>query len=719
MLRNSLVLFLIFYFAQITNAQYKYPNTLEHPIVDNYFGTKIIDNYRWLEDMDKPEVQTWFKEQSDFSNSIINKINGRDELFTHMKEIQGMYGDICDNVIQRGDIYFYTKQKKGEKLSKLYNRLIKDGTERLLFDPETIMSGIQVMKFTVSEDGKKMAISLSKGGAEICEIRILDIVEKKLLPEIIGPVWSEFNFEFTEDGTALLYTKMSSRDPSSEDLLKKSKASVHINGTNVRDDEIIASIEKCPELNILPEQFPKVYFSKDYKYIFLDLGAAKIEKLVYYASASELKQKKINWRPLIKFDNEVTDFCTIGDQLYFLTHKDAPNYKIGVKTLEDIDFANAKIIVSESKKIIDWGSIQHSKNYIYYSLSDGINEEIFQIDPKSLITKKLPMPKGVNRCDPFNGRQNDQLLIYNKGWLTPNTVYEYDAQTGLLLKSGWLDIGSKFPNYEELYEVKEIEIPSHDGVMIPLTVIHPKNIKFDGSNPCFISGYGAYGFSIQPRFVKEAIVLLEQGAIIAYAHVRGGGEKGAMWHKAGQKDTKPNTWKDFIACAEYLVKEKYTVPQKLIGSARSMGGILIGRAITERPDLFAVAIVEVGCTNALRSEITQNGSNQIPEIGTLQNEQDCKNLIEMDAQNKVKKRVNYPAVLIHTGINDSRIVPWMPGKFAGILQNSSISDRPVLLHVNYDNGHFTNDLDVTFHDKADMYAFALWQIGNPKFQLVK
>jgi prolyl oligopeptidase len=717
MLRNSFILLIIFCFVELVNAQYKYPVTAEKPVVNNYFGTKIVDNYRWLEDIKDPEVKTWFKAQSDFSNTTLNKINGRNELFNRMKQIQEMYGDVFGDIIQTGSTYFYTKQKKGEKLTKLYNRTAPDGVENLLFDPETIKAGTQIIHFTVSGDGKKIAVSISHGGAEICDIRILDVEEKKLLPEVINPVWSEFNFEFTPDGAALLYTKMNSSDPSSDDLLKNMKAEIHYIGTNVKDDKIIASLEKYPELNILHEQFPVVNFSEDYNYIFLRLGSTKIEQLVYYAPASELKYEKISWKPLIKFDDEITDYCTIGNQLYFLTHKNAPNYKIGIINIGNTDFVNAKIIVPDGKKVIR--DIQQSKNYAYYSLSDGINQAQFVIDPKSFSTKELPLPKGVNISSPFNIRQNDKLLIYNKGWLSPNTVYEYDAQTGLASRSKWFDIGSNFPDYENQYEIKEVEIPGYDGVMVPLSIIYPKSIKLDGNNPCYISGYGAYGFSYQPRFVKTAIVLLEQGVIIAFAHVRGGGEKGEAWHKAGQKDTKPNTWKDFIACSEYLVKEKYTSPEKLIGNSVSMGGILIGRAITERPDLFRVAIAEVACTNALRIEITPNGPNQIPEVGTLQNEQDCKNLIEMDAQSKVKKGIEYPAVLIRSGMNDPRVVPWMPGKFAAVLQNSSISNRPVLLDVNYDNGHFTSDLDVTFHDLADIYAFTLWQVGNPKFQPIK
>lgn len=185
------------------------------------------------------------------------------------------------------------------------------------------------------------------------------------------------------------------------------------------------------------------------------------------------------------------------------------------------------------------------------------------------------------------------------------------------------------------------------------------------------------------------------------------------------KATKPNTWKDFIVCSEYLIDQKFTSSSKLIGNGVSAGGILIGRAITERPDLYAVAIAEVGMTNALRSETTANGPNQIPEIGSVTNEKDIKGLIEMDAQSKVKQNIKYPAVIVRTGMNDSRIVPWEPGKFAAILQKNSISGKPVLLYVNYENGHFTSDMDVVYNEYADIYSFALWQVGLPKFQTSK
>lgn len=709
--------FLALLFFQIIFAQYNYPKTPERAVVDDYFGTKITDNYRWLEDLKSPEVQTWFKAESDFSHSVIDKIPHRDELFKQMKDMQEMGGDSYRNIIQTGNIYFYTKTKKNEKLSKLYTKDVSNKQEALIFDPETLGKNTQITNFSVDPKGEKIALLFSKAGAEICELRILDLKTRKLLNDVMSPIWSEFRFEFTQDGKGILYTKMSTSDPDSENLLKDMKAMLHQIGTHAESDQVLASKAQNPELNILSEQFTEIYFSDDYQYLILRISSTKSENPVFYAPYSSLKEKKINWKQIMNSSDEITDFYIADDQIFFLTHKNAPNYKIGVTDLKKPNYDTAKFIVPESEKVI--AGIQNSKNYLIYSVSDGISQDKYQMNLKTFDVKKIPLPDGVNGSMALNPRENDHIVCYNSGWITPYSVYEYNPKDGFAVKSTNFDMTGNYPDYKKLYDVKEVEVKSHDGTMVPLSIIYHKNIKLNGSNPAYITGYGGYSSSHKPSFSNRFAVLLKQGVVVAIAHVRGGGEKGESWHEAGMKATKPNTWKDFIACSEYLIDQKYTSSSKLIGNGVSMGGVLIGRAITERPDLFAVAVAEVGMTNTIRVETTANGPNQIPEIGTLKNETDTKNLIEMDAQSKVKKGVKYPAVIVRVGMNDSRVVPWMPGKFAAVLQNSSASGKPVLLYANYENGHFTSDLDVVFREYADIYAFALWQVGHPNFQPAK
>ncbi len=701
-------------FAQTAKAQFNYPTTKEIPVVDNYFGTKIIDNYRWLENLEDTVVKTWIKEQADFSNNLINKISGRDILLKRLKEYQQMGGDVFGKIIQCGNTYYYAKTTKGTNLSKLYLRTLPNGKEELLFDPESIGKNTQLIDFIVDESGNKIAMKLSSGGAEICQARVLNIQTKKLLDDNFGPIWSEFPIQFASNATEIIYTKMKSTDNKSDDVLKYMDVYLHKIGTKTSSDKLLFSREKYKELNVLPEQFPAIYTSDDKKYLFLNIGSTKTDALSYYTTIDQLHKEKMNWKPLIKYENEITDFYSIGNQLFFLSHKNAPKFKVGVTSLTNPNFDKAKIIVAEGKDVIT--SIQKTKNYIIYATSNGLTKEKHLIDPKNLTTEKLLLPQGVNGSSPFNATLNDRLIVYNTNWLSPYSIYEYDVSKNSIAKSKWFDMSGSYPDFAKDFAIKEVEVKSHDGVLVPLSILYPKNMKFDGNAPCYITGYGAYGSSSQPSFIDVMAILLEQGCSIAFAHVRGGGEKGEEWHQAGMKAKKPNTWKDFIACAEYLIKEKYTSPQKLIGEGMSAGGILIGRAITERPDLFAVAINEVGMTNSLRSETTPNGDNQIPEIGTIKVEEECKALIEMDAQSKVVKGTKYPAIFVRSGMNDARVVPWMPAKFAAVLQNSTSSNKPVLLYVNYGNGHFTSDVDENFKEFADMVSFSLWQVGHSSFK---
>ena len=294
-------------------------------------------------------------------------------------------------------------------------------------------------------------------------------------------------------------------------------------------------------------------------------------------------------------------------------------------------------------------------------------------------------------------------------WVKPSTEYDYDAATDGFAP-GIFNQPAVYPEAYQQLQSEDVQVKGHDGVMIPLTIIYKKGIKKAGSNICLLDGYGAYGQSQVPYFVERWNLLAARGVVIAIAHVRGGGEKGEAWHQSGMKTTKPNTWKDFISCAEYLIANGYTSPQKIAGEGVSAGGILISRAITERPDLFAAAICNVGVADIMRL------NRNIEEFGTVKDSIECRGLYEMDGVQHVVNGTKYPAVICVAGWNDPRVPVWQLGKFAGALQNASVSGMPVLMKVNYDNGHFTEDKNVTFANFADQYAFILWQCGHPDFQ---
>ena len=271
------------------------------------------------------------------------------------------------------------------------------------------------------------------------------------------------------------------------------------------------------------------------------------------------------------------------------------------------------------------------------------------------------------------------------------------------------------PLHENLddFIAKELLVKSYDGTEVPLSVIHHKNIRMDGNNPCLLMGYGSYGISMTPYFSTTTMAWLETGGIYAVAHVRGGGEFGDEWHRAGQKATKSNTWKDFIACAEYLIQENYTSKEKIAGLGGSAGGITVGMAMIENPDLFTAMINQVGATNMIRILESPSGPANIPEFGNPADPEEFKSLLNMDTYYNIKNGIEYPAHLITGGLNDPRTIVWEPAKFAARLQTAQAGKKPILLRIDFESGHGIGDTkSQAFREYADIFTFLLWQFGE-------
>ena len=322
----------------------------------------------------------------------------------------------------------------------------------------------------------------------------------------------------------------------------------------------------------------------------------------------------------------------------------------------------------------------------------------------------IDLPAGASSGYPVAASADiDGVLIGTQSWTNRGKLYTYDPKSNTLADAG-LSPAGKYDNLDG-YESTEVLVTSHDGVRVPLSIVHKSGIKLDGSHPTLVNGYGAYGHVMSVHFNPTSLAWLERGGVLAYAHVRGGGEYGRKWHLAGQKATKPNTWKDFIACCDYLIEKGYTSRQNLAGQGGSAGGILIGRAVTERPDLFAAAIINVGCTDMLRMETTTNGVPNIAEFGSVTTKEGFQALHAMSAYDHVQQGVQYPAVLLTHGINDPRVEPWMSAKMTARLQAATKSGKPVLFRVDYDAGHGVGSTKRQRQEQlADQWAFLLLQM---------
>ncbi|HXI85434.1 MAG TPA: prolyl oligopeptidase family serine peptidase [Verrucomicrobiae bacterium] len=697
-------------------AQWNYPPTKTVDASDTYFGKTYNDPYRWLENLKDADVEAWFKAQAELTDGLLAKIPGRDSLVQEWLALDKLKPADYSSIRYENGRVFYKKTLGGENVGKLYLRQGWNGTEKLLFDPATYKAGVvtTIQSIVPSWDGKHVAMGLSSGGAEWSEIRILDVDRGTLLPESIYPSYGPHGW--LKDSKSLLYDAGKTTNIKSLEIELNRKTKVHKLGTEVSSDIDIFSDESNPELGMTAKEIPSASVDESYPdYMVGNAETVQNELRLFYAPVSELKHAKIKWNVLCKrSDNLIRGFAFQGDYVYAVSHTDAPKYKLVRTSAKHPDWEDAETVIPEGTDTIRY--ITKSRHYLLIVYSNGVVGRLVKYDLSNgkISEIKLPSSGTVNVSCP-NWR-TDRCLVYISSWTSPVTIYDFDAQKDTFAKSIF-NTDVSYPGFENLAS-EEVEVPGHDGTLIPLSIIYKKDILLDGSNSCILNGYGAYGISAIPSFNIRSSVAL-RGVVLAFAHPRGGSEKGEAWYRAGYKTTKPNTWKDFISCAEYLVKKGYTSPQKLAGTGTSAGGILISRAITERPDLFAAAVCNVGCANVMRLEFSPNGPVNTPEFGTVKDPVECQALFEMDGVQHVQKGVKYPAVMGVGGWNDPRVPAWEPGKFVAALQAATASDNPSLMKVNYDNGHFTEEKIVTFKNFAGQSAFLLWQTGHKDFQPVK
>jgi prolyl oligopeptidase len=712
-MKKSLFLALPVLIANCCLAEWHYPETKTVDASDVYFGTTYKDPYRWLENLKDKDVEAWFKAQAELTDKLLARIPGRDALVEEWIALDKLKPASYSSISYKNGRVFYKKTLGGENVGKLYFREGWNGAEKLLFDPNTYKTGVvmTIEAIVPSWDGKHVAMGISSGGAEYSEIRILNVDRGALLPESmypsLGPIgWTRDNDSFFYDAGKVL-------DIKSPEIELNRKTRFHKLGNDVARDADFFSNENNQDLGIMPREFPIAVIDESYPdYLLGMVATVQNEMRCFYAPVSEINNKKIGWTVLCQqSDNLVRGMEFQGDYVYAVTHAGAPKYKVVRTSVKHPDWAHAETVIPEAADSIQ--SITKTKHYLIVDYSNGVVGRLVRYDFANGKAEELKLPSsGTVDCSCPDWR-TDRCLVHITSWVSPVTIYDLDAEQKSFTKSIF-NSDVVYPGFDELVS-EEVEVPGHDGALIPLSIVHRKGMALDGSNCCILNGYGAYGISASPHFTIRNSVA-KRGVVLAFAHPRGGSEKGEAWYKAGYKTTKPNTWKDFISCAEYLVKKGYTSPEKLAGTGTSAGGILISRAITERPDLFRAAICNVGCANAMRMEFSPNGPVNTPEFGTVQNEEECKALFEMDGVAHVRKGVKYPALMGVGGWNDPRVAAWEPGKFIAAMQSASTSDNPVLMKVNYDNGHFTEEKIVTFRNFAAQSAFLLWQTGHKDFQ---
>jgi prolyl oligopeptidase len=672
---------------------------------DTYFGETLSDPYRWMENAKDPEWLPYLKGQNDHTRSVLEALPTRPALLKRIAQLSG--NTVATGRIQRaGGLIFFQQRPKGADNFKLFVRQALSGESRVLIDPTLLSSTTSHMSldwWRASPDGKYVVYGLSKDGSEDSLLHVLNVADSKDLPEHITNTEGA-NPHWLDDASGFFYNQLTGKVATPERYLD-SQARFHRLGSDPAKDPILMKRGLVAGIEYDKIQIPAIATFPGSKFALLALSDVRPESRAYLAPLTDVIAGKAHWTKVTTFADEVTDYDLHGDDLYLLHNQGFSRGRIIKTSASAPNLKTAVEVVPQSDVVIE--GITRAKDGLYLSMMDGGISRLKRLsDGGQLSDIALPFDGTIGGV--YTAPTEAGALLSFTGWLSPPAIYSLDVG-GKLVDTG---LNPKPDIDVSAYESKRFFASAKDGVKIPYDLIYRKGIKLDGSNPTWISAYGSYGIpGYTPSFAGRTLALVDAGAIVGYAAVRGGGEYGRDWHKAGQLANKPNTWHDLIAVCEELIDKKYTSKQHLAIGGRSAGGITVGRALTERPDLFAAVIDGVGWSNPLRYIVEQDGYGEEPEWGVITEPAGYKALKSIDSYQSVKDGTAYPAVLLTTGVTDPRVAPFHVAKMTARLQAATTSGKPILLRVDYDAGHGVGSTRAQQdREAADTYAFLLWQL---------
>lgn len=691
------------------------------PVRDTYFGTEVVDNYRYLENLASPEVQAWMKSQADYTRASLDLLPGRGALLERIHELSNS-DSIRRGFVRRGQRYFYQLLETGAQQPKLYYRDGLQGEEHLLVDPAALGKGSSTHYaldfYTPSWDGRHVAYGLSVGGSEDSALHVLEVASGKTLPENIDRT-SNSVVAWRPDNRAFYYLRYPKATPDlpAEQSHYNARTYQHTLGTQADGaaDPAVFGRGVAKKLDVPEGEGTYIVASANSPYAIAvaNHNMGPDPATLYVAPLAKIQGSATPWRKLADIADGITHYEPYGDKLYFLSQHGAPRFRLLATSLAHPDIKHAQVIVPEGKSVLTDFSI--AREGIYVRQRDGAVSHLLRVSLDGKQSYPVPLPFEGNLYGPITDPLQSGALFNMQSWTRAPQLYSYDAVANTVSDTGLIP-PSKVDTSS--LESKEVQAVSHDGTRVPLSIIYKKGLRLDGSHPTILQGYGSYGASLEARFSAPAIAWIERGGVLAVAHIRGGGENGEDWHRSGQMRSKPNTILDFIACGQYLVDAGYTAPKYLAAEGRSAGGITVGGAFTMRPELFGVILDQVGLSDTLRFETEPNGPPNTLEFGSTKTEDGFHGLYAMSPYTHVRDGTAYPAILFVTGANDPRVAPWHMAKMAARVQAATSSQKPVLLRIDYDAGHgLGSNRSQRELELADMWSFALWQMGEVGFQV--
>ena len=687
-------------------AQIQYPATRKIDHVDDYNGVKIEDPYRWLEDDTSADTKAWVEEQNKVTFGYLSKIPYRGQM---KKRIEEVYNYPKYSAPFRNGQYFYYYKNDGlQNQSVLYRQKGLNGPEELVMDPNKLSAEgtTRLSNFVLSKDGKYAAWGISKGGSDWQTFYVRDMTTNKDLKDELN--WVKVS-GIGWHGNGFYYSRYPAPEKGKELSSKNENHQVwfHTVGTTQDQDKLVYEDAK----NL--QRFHFVYTSEDEQFAFMsisDRGKGFDGNSLYYL---DTKSSDKTFKPIVaevgKYSYSIIE--NIEEKFLMRTNDNAPNNKIVLFNPAQPQPENWKVIVAEKAEPLQSAGAAGGRLFVAY-LKD-VTSRIYVHDYNGKLLSEVKLP-GLGTAGGFGGERDDKFVFYTFNSFTfPPTIYRYDIATGksTIFRQPQVSFN---PND---YETKQVFYPSKDGTKIPMFIVHKKGLKTNGTNPTLLYAYGGFNISSLPGFSATLIPWLEQGGVYALANLRGGAEYGEKWHEAGMRLKKQNVFDDFIAAAEYLIKEKYTSKNRLAIRGGSNGGLLVGAVMNQRPDLFKVAIPQVGVMDMLRFHKFTIGWNWIAEYGSSENPEDFKNLYAYSPLHNLKSGTNYPATLITTADHDDRVVPAHSFKYAAALQEKHKGTNPVLIRIDTKSGHGASNTSKAIELIADIYCFSFYNMGvTPVFK---
>ncbi|WP_461140306.1 prolyl oligopeptidase family serine peptidase [Spirosoma pomorum] len=675
-----------------------YPKARKTDQVDTYHGTKVADPYRWLEDDRSAETAGWVTAENKVTFGYLDKIPYRKQLQQRLEEVYNY--PKYSAPFRRGEWFYFYKNDGLQNQAVLYRQKELDGKPEVVIDPNKLSTDgtTRLGAFSLSKDGKHAVVGLSKGGSDWQEYQIMELATKKYLPEKIewvkvsGAAWQGNGFYYSR------YPK-----PEGSALAAKNEnhqVFYHKLNTPQSADQLIY------EDAAHPQRFHIVSTTDDERFALLsisDRGQGKDGNALLFKDA-QASQK--GFETVVA---DITDFSygvidNDGDRLLMLTNEKAPNSKVVAFDTKKKAFTT---LIPERPEPITEGGVSAAGGKLFVEYSKDVTSQINVFNYAGTLESNVKLP-GIGTAGGFGGEKDDKFVFYTFTSFTfPPTIYQYDlaSQKSTVFRAPEVSFNP------DDYETKQVFYPSKDGTKIPMFLTYRKGIKLDGTNPTLLYGYGGFNISLTPGFSPLRIPFLEQGGIYAQANLRGGSEYGEKWHEQGMKLKKQNVFDDFIAAAEYLIAEKYTSPAKLAAQGGSNGGLLVGAVINQRPDLFRVAIPQVGVMDMLRFHKFTIGWNWIADYGSSDNADEFKALYAYSPVHNLKADVKYPATLITTADHDDRVVPAHSFKYAATLQEVYKGDNPVLIRIDTNSGHGASNTKKNIETTGDIYSFILWNMS--------